>query len=109
MATTPVDYIAIPQPRVSNDPFAGLADPIKKKYTPIQNVGIAKEKKTIENEPGPILEPNFPNLEDSPFAPDKKNLKVPSEVKNSVDPFAKKNLKEKIQKPLNTQSLPGKN
>ena len=32
-----VDYIAIPQ-LISNDPFAGLADPIKKN-TPIQKLG----------------------------------------------------------------------
>ena len=68
---------------------------MKKKYTPIQNVGIAK-KETQRTNPVLFLI-NFPNLEDSPFAPNKKNLKVPSEVKNSVDPFANKNLKKKFK------------
>ena len=110
LANTPIDYIYIPKAKRSNDPFAGLADPMKKKYSPIPGVG-AKPGLLKENPPpGPILEPNLPELKDSPFDenpktdPFKTNKTLPAN-----DPFA-----ENLTKPnpdisiRNKNQLPGK-
>ena len=36
LATTPLDYIYVPKPKKSNDPFAGLAEPMKRKFSKIE-------------------------------------------------------------------------
>ena len=83
LATTPIDYIYIPKAKRSNDPFAGLADPMKKKYSPIPGVG-AKPGLLKENPPlGPVLEPNLPELKNSPF----NGPKLPVAENPKVDPF----------------------
>lgn len=104
LANTPIDYIYIPKAKRSNDPFAGLADPMKKKYSPIPGVG-AKPGLLKENPPpGPILEPNLPELKDSPFDPFKTNKTLPAN-----DPFAENSTKPNPDISIrNKNQLPGK-
>ena len=123
LATNPLEYIYIPKPVKSNDPFAGLADPMKRKYSPIPGVG-ANPGKNRGAPLGPILEPELPELKNSPFEAPKKNFPNLPVAPNAQtdpfnqnlnkrlppnDPFADDVLNKPIQKPLDTiQKLPGK-
>jgi hypothetical protein len=113
LATTPLDYIYVPKPKKSNDPFAGLAEPMKRKFSKVQD-----NVDTKNQPPGPVLEPDLPDLKDSPFAepslPNKENQKHDPFQPNSKpglppnDPFV-----DSIENPTNnpdfdTNKLPGK-
>ncbi len=121
LANTPVDYIAQPRVKKTNDPFAGLSDPLKRKYTPLPGVGASKGK--TEGSPlGPILEPALPTLKDSPFdapKPNPRDLPIGPLPKNvltnqkpvdalpSLDPFIDDPLNQSNPQ-LNLDQLPGK-
>ena len=117
LANTPIDYIYIPKAKRSNDPFAGLADPMKKKYSPIPGVGAKPGLLKKNPPPGPILEPNLPELKDSPFG----EKKLPVAENPKIDPFktnktlpANDPFAENLTKPnpdisiRNKNQLPGK-
>ena len=115
LATSPLEYIYVPRAKKSNDPFAGLAEPMKKKYTPIPGIG----SKTLDDKPqnpGPILDPDLPKLDNSPFAEPPLPINEAKEaipfIKNgrlpANDPFA-----DDISNPANDleidfDKLPGK-
>ena len=123
LATNPLEYIYVPKPVKSNDPFAGLADPMKRKYSPIPGVG-ANPGKNRGDPLGPVLEPELPELKNSPFeAPEKNFPNLPVAPNDQTDPFnqnlnkrlppndpfADDVLNKPIQKPLDSnQILPGK-
>lgn len=123
LATNPLEHFYVPKQVKSNDPFAGLADPMKRKYSPIPGVG-ANPGNNKEAPLGPVLEPDLPELKNSPFdAPEKNfpNLPIAPNVKKDPfnqnpnkrlppnDPFANDVINEPIQKPTDpNQILPGK-
>lgn len=123
LATNPLEYIYVPKPVKSNDPFAGLADPMKRKYSPIPGVG-ANPGKNRGDPLGPVLEPELPELKNSPFeAPEKNFPNLPVAPNDQTDPFnqnlnkrlppndpfADDVLNKPIQKPFDSnQILPGK-
>ena len=118
LATTPLDYIYVPKPKKSNDPFAGLAEPMKRKFSKIEGNEI-NNNVDINNQPaGPVLEPDLPALKNSPFAepelPIAENQKKDPFQRNSKpgiapnDPFAD-SIENPVNKPdVDTNKLPGK-
>ena len=119
LATTPIDYIYVPKPKRSNDPFAGIADPIEKSFSPLPDIGIDDAVNAPKNQVGPLLNPDLPDLKNSPFAepeqlPVAKNPKVDpfkNETKPKLpanDPFADEVLNQNNPKTKPNQ-LPGKN
>ena len=123
LATNPLEYIYVPKAVKSNDPFAGLADPMKRKYSPIPGVG-ANQGNNKQAPLGPVLEPELPKLKNSPFdAPEKNFPNLPIAPNAQIDPFNQKKdaelppndpfvddvLNKPIQKPSDPkQILPGK-
>jgi hypothetical protein len=127
LATRPVDFINTgisPRFKKSNDPFEGLADPMKRKYSPLTGSGASPGLPGQKDELGPTLDPegNLPTLKDSPFAPqnpnpDKKgspgatNAPGPNPNLPDQDPFADE-LNNPVNSPIpkdrNPTSLPGK-
>jgi len=123
LATNPLEYIYIPKVPKSNDPFAGLADPMKRKFSPIPGVG-SNPGNNIKGPLGPVLEPGLPELKNSPFDAPKNNFPnlpvAPNKQTDPTikkkdarlppnDPFAEDVLNKPIQKPSNTNDiLPGK-
>jgi len=123
LATNPLEYIYSPKPVKSNDPFAGLADPMKRKYSPIPGVG-ANPGNNKGAPLGPVLNPGLPELKDSPFDAPKRNFpnfpiapnpqvgpfnQNPDNRLPPNDPFADDILNKPISKPTDTkQVLPGK-
>ncbi len=77
LANTPVDYIAQPRVKKINDPFAGISDPLKRKYTPLPGVGANEGKGALNAPLGPVLEEGLPTLKDSPFDAPKPNTNAP--------------------------------
>ena len=118
LATTPLDYIYVPKPKKSNDPFAGLAEPMKRKFSKIQDNEI-NNNGDINNQPaGPVLEPDLPALKNSPFAEpeppitkNQKNDPFQPNLKPGIpanDPFAD-SIENPVNKPgVDTNELPGK-
>jgi hypothetical protein len=122
LANTPVDYIAQPRVKKINDPFAGLSDPLKRKYTPLPGVGANEGKGALNAPLGPVLEEGLPTLKDSPFdAPKPKthaphNLptqeinpvnKKPSDKLPPTDPFSEDSTNQPTPE-LKLDQLPGK-
>ena len=110
LATRPVDFIytgTSPRFKKSNDPFEGLADPMKRKYSPIPGAGATPGLLGDNTQLGPVLdpEPNLPTLKNSPFAPPSNPLRknepgnIPNPASNlpNQDPFA-----DKLDNPLNS-------
>ncbi|MBT3636884.1 MAG: hypothetical protein HN531_08090 [Opitutae bacterium] len=120
LATRPVDFINTgisPRFKKSNDPFEGLADPMKRKYAPLSGAGASPGLPGQKNELGPVLDPeeNLPTLDGTPFAPParKPGLNVtpnpldgpkPSPNLPDQDPFA-----DELDNPVNPPRPPGKN
>ena len=118
LATRPVDFIhtgTSPRFKRSNDPFEGLADPMKRKYSPLSGAGASPGLPGQKDELGPVLDPEgrLPALEDSPFAPPspKPAGTVPAKPLNppnsapilpEQDPFA-----EDLNNPINPPRPPG--
>ena len=122
LANTPVDYIAQPRVNKINDPFAGLSDPLKRKYTPLPGVGANEGKGALNAPLGPVLEEGLPTLKDSPFdAPNSKTLtppNLPTQETNPAnikpvdqlpptDPFSEDSTNQPTQG-LKLDELPGK-
>jgi hypothetical protein len=96
LAKTPVDYIAQPRVQKINDPFAGLSDPLKRKYTPLPGVGANKGKDALNAPLGPVLEEGLPTLKDSPFDAPKPNTRnFPNFPDQGINP-ANKKLADKL-------------
>ena len=60
LATRPVDFIhteTSPRFKKSNDPFEGLADPMKRKYSPLAGTGASPGLPGQNDELGPVLDP----------------------------------------------------
>jgi len=118
LATTPLDYIYVPKPKKSNDPFAGLAEPMKRKFSKVQANEVNNNVDINNQPPGPVLEPDLPDLKDSPFA----EPGLPVEENQKHDPFqpdSKPGLPpndpfvDSVENPVNnpdfdTNKLPGK-
>ena len=67
LATTPIEYIYAPKPKRSTDPFAGIADPIEKSFSPLPDIGIDDAVEAPKNQVGPLLNPDLPDLKNSPL------------------------------------------
>lgn len=117
LATTPVDFISSgisPRWKKNNDPFAGLADPMKRKFSPQSGAGSSVGIPAGKNALGPILDDGngLPTLQNTPFAPPAKVIlpgKQPAadgtdpflnETDNPVNPEPKGNLNELPGKPI---------
>ena len=122
LANPPVDYIAQPRVKKINDPFAGLSDPLKRKYTPLPGVGANEGKGALNAPLGPVLEEGLPTLKDSPFdAPKPKthappNLPIqetnpvnnkPADKLPPTDPFSEDSTNQPTPE-LRLDQLPGK-
>ncbi len=114
LATRPIDFIYTgisPRFKKSNDPFEGLADPMKRKYSPIPGAGATPGLPGNKNALGPVLDPEqaLPALKNSPFAPPPNplqnngvgNIAKPATKLPSQDPFA-----EELNNPLNPAPAP---
>jgi hypothetical protein len=130
LATRPVDFIytgTSPRFKKSNDPFEGLADPMKRKYSPIPGAGANPGLPGNKNELGPVLnpDPELPTLKNSPFAPPPNPFQQPpqrnipetagklpkqdpfaNELDNPLNPVPAQNLKVLPGNPID--SLPEK-
>ena len=119
LATRPVDFIHTgisPRFKKSNDPFEGLADPMKRKYAPLSGTGASPGLPGQKDELGPVLDPEgkLPTLDDSPFAPPSPkpgqiaptkplDSPTPPTVLPDQDPFA-----DELNNPINPPRPRGK-
>ncbi len=87
LATTPLEYIYVPKPKKTNDPFAGLAEPLKRQFSPLPEVGIKDDLNNPNDQGGPLLNLDLPDLKNSPFA----EPKLPIADNPKIDPFNQKN------------------
>jgi len=117
LATRPVDLINTgisPRFKKSNDPFEGLADPMKRKYSPLTGAGASPGLPGQKANPGPTLAPEgkLPSLRNSPFAPPDGNSLdngAPGKINAPLqkpklpeqDPFA-----DELNNPINTPASP---
>ena len=112
LATTPADSFNIgisPRWKKSNDPFEGLADPMKRKFSPTLGAGSNPGLPAENGELGPVLDPDagLPTLNNSPFAPTQPaSRKVPGQAdpRNPIpapDPFS-----DAEDSPINLQPKP---
>jgi hypothetical protein len=102
LATRPIDFIYTgisPRFKKSNDPFEGLADPMKRKYSPIPGAGATPGLPGDKTALGPVLDPEqaLPTLKNTPFGPPAN----PAKKLPSQDPFA-----EGLNNPLNPAPTP---
>lgn len=118
LATSPIQYFYVPKPEKSNDPFEGLADPIKKNFSPLLDVGINDNPENLDNPGGPLLKPTLPKLDNSPFA----EPNLPIAENPNLDPFNKpqkpklppndpfgEDVRNESKPKLDPNKLPGKN
>ena len=117
LTTMPNDYIypgISPRFKNSNDPFEGLADPMKRKYSPIPGAGATPGVQGDKTQLGPVLDPDpqLPTLKNSPFAPNpnpfqpagQEKVAKPGTKPPSQDPFA-----DQLDNPLNPEPSPDPN
>lgn len=108
LATSPLEYIYTPRAKKSIDPFAGLAEPMKKKYTPIPGIGNKLNQNGDKLDPGPVLDPDLPNLKDSPFDEPGVPALENREKLPPNDPFADELNNPVKPLPADLNKLPGK-
>jgi hypothetical protein len=120
LSTTPIDFIRTgisPRFKKSNDPFEGLADPMKRKYSPLPGAGASSGLPGQKTELGPELNPegNLPTLNDTVFGPPTPRLprqdiqpkpangRKPAQSLPGQDPFA-----DELDNPINPTRPSGK-
>jgi hypothetical protein len=103
-------------------PFAGLSDPLKRKYTPLPGVGANKGRDALDAPLGPVLDDELPTLTDSPFDAPKPNTRdspnfpiqetipvteKPTDKLPPTDPFSEDSTNQPTPQ-LRLDQLPGK-